>query len=510
MRRSAPVVGVALAAIVALAGCSAEPAAPTVEIDPDARISVASLAAVTKWDPGLNVGGPEPAFLRMVYDTLVGLDPDNRPIPSLATEWTTDDGGVTYTFTLRDDVTFTDGTEFDADVAVEVLEHYRTVEAGTLKGILSNIDTVEAEDDTTLVITQKTPDVTLPVLLTDRPGMMISPASFAAGPVEKPVGTGPFVWVDEVQTVSLTLDRNDDYWNPDAVKVAGVDVQVMEDPVARFNAIRSGSIDATLIGADQIEEARNLPGLGLYEIKGRAARLITINPDLEPALGDPDVRLALNMAIDREGIAQGVLFGSGEPGDQLRPVGFPGYSEGVEPIPYDPEGARDLLEKAGYGDGLSMVFVTQPRYQKEAEAIQANWAEIGVDIEVQVLPGSGAGVAMWYDKTAAIGLANFDGRQDIGIALRALFLPNQVNNPGNVVDDEVTRLITESSAETDEDARQALFKQIAQKLNEAPLGVWPVVWGYEAVVYTDRVVGFQPYQSGFPVLTGVGIAAAAE
>lgn len=509
MRKRLPVIGLAVAAIVALVGCSAESAPQQqAEIDPDARISVAALAAVTQWDPGLNVGGPEPAFLRMVYDTLVGLDPDNRPIPALATGWETQDDGLSFTFTLRDDVTFTDGTEFDANVAVEVLEHYRTVEGGTLKGILANVDTIEAADDHTLVITQKSADVTLPVLLTERAGMMISPATFADGPVTTPVGTGAFVWVDEVQTVSLSLDRNPDYWDAEAVKVAGVDVQVMEDPVARYNAIRSGSIDATLIGADQIEEARTIPGLELYEIKGRSARIITINPELEPALGDPDVRLALNMAIDREGIAQGVLFGSGEPADQLRPVGMPGYSEGVEPIPYDPEAARELLAKAGYGDGLKMVFVAQPRFQKEAEAIQANWAEIGVDIELQVLPGSGAGVALWYEKTAAIGLTNFDGRQDIGIALRALYLPGQVNNPGNVVDDEVTRLIEQSSGETDEGARQELFAQIAKKLNEAPLAVWPVVWGYEGVVYSDRVVGYQPYQSGFPVLTGVGIVAA--
>lgn len=361
--RTRPVrVGLAagLAALLVLTGCSAaqepEPQAPdtqesaapepAADVDRSARIDVAAAAAVTQWDVARNVGGPEVAVLKLVYDTITDVDEGMQPVPALATEWTTDDSGQTFDFTLRDDVVFTDGTEFDAEVAKANIDRMLTLEGSTVAAGLANVDSVEVVDDHVLRIVQKSPDVSLPAVLADRYGMMMSPASWESEDIAVPVGSGRFVWSAEQQKVSLTLDRNEDFRDVDSVLLAGVDIQVMEDPLARMNAIKTGAVDMALIGADQIEEAERLAGVSLFRQKLNQ-RIITINPDLEPALADPRVRLALNLAIDREGMVQGVLFGEGEAAYQPLPSGLYGHAEAVVGE-HDPVRARELLEEAGY------------------------------------------------------------------------------------------------------------------------------------------------------------------
>jgi len=491
-----------MVSLLALAGCTAEAQDPAADADRTARVSVAAPAAVTQWDVARNVGGPELSVLKLVYDTITDVDESMQPVPRLATEWTTEDSGRTYDFTLRDDVVFTDGTEFTAAVAKENIDRMMTLEGSTLRAGLANVESVSVVDEHVLRIVQKSADVSLPAILADRYGVMMSPASWESGEVPVPVGSGPYVWVAEQQKVSLTLDRNEDYRDVDSVHLAGVDIQVMEDPLARLNAVKSGAADMSLVGADQIEEAAALPGFSLYRQKFNQ-RIITINPELEPALADPRVRLALNLAIDREGIVNGVLFGEGEAAYQPLPSGVFGHTEGIKGS-YDPERARQLLEEAGYGDGLKFHFVSQPVLQKEAEVLQANWAEIGVEIELELLPGSGAGVALWYEKTAAIGMLPFLGRMDPGITFTNLFGPGQVINASNLTTPEIEALIAEQASTVDVAARGALFAEMARILVDDPQGTWPIAYAYQGVVYSDSLVGVGEYALGFPVLTGVG------
>jgi len=510
MRKS--LIAIAAAAALLLSGCAGgngdpSPGGPPAasEVDRDARLSIGTLSTPATWDAAKNVGGPEPAMLRLVYDTLIEVDENNELVGGAAESWTTEDGGVSYILTLRDDIAFTDGAPLNAEAVKANLDRALTLEDGTLRASLGNVASVDATDEFTVTITQKVPDVTLPVLLTDRAGMVMAPSSFASGEVTRPVGSGEYVWVAESPGVSVTLDRNPDYRDADHVLLAGVDIRAMEDPVARLNAIRTKAVDMTFVGPEQVDEAKALPGISSFDVKGRSLRVIYVNKDLEPAFGDPDVRMALNKAIDREGIANGVLFGAAEPAYQLRPEGGAGFSEAFDSaITYDPEGARELLQKAGYGEGLSFNFVTQPRFQKEAEAIQASYSAIGVDMTIEILPGAGAGTALWYDKTASIGMANFDGRLDIGLAYQTFFVEGTAYNPSNILDEDLIAMIGTQAGLVDPAERQRMHDDMATLIATSPLGAWPVVWGYEPVLYTDEVVGVKPFQTGFPALKGVG------
>lgn len=473
------------------------------ETNPDARLSVAVQAAVTQWDPAENLGGPETAALKMVYDTLVDADVDNNPMPRLAESWTQADDKLSFTFTLRDDATFTDGTPVTAEAVKASLDRNRA-EGSRIASTMTNIDSIEAVDETTLVIHQIAPDTTLPISLSDRAGMVIAPSSYASGDVTEPVGSGPFEFVSEQQGIELVLDRNDDYWDDDYAQVTGVDFEIMEDAAARLNAAKSGAVDMTLVGGELLTEGEVISGYDQFAIKGRALRNITINPDLLEPLQDQRVRLAMNMAIDREAIASGVLFGNGEAAYQVRPDGAVGYIDEVEGIPFDPEEAKDLLDEAGYGDGFSFTFVAQPKFQKEAEAVQDYWQAIGIDTDISVLAGTSAAQAVWYDKTEAVGMLNFDGRLDPAIAYDALYSENINYNPGNLTDPALTKLIDDGYAAETEEARNEIFAEAAELLTENPLGAWPVVYGYDIILYKSDLVGVEPFQSGFPVVKGIG------
>ncbi|WP_081710229.1 ABC transporter substrate-binding protein [Arthrobacter sp. 35W] len=496
---------------VLLAGCSASPvdsASPDAQVNRDATIKVGVTNLQSSWDVAKTAGSLEVPIQKMVYDGLTGLDEKNNVIPSLAESWSTPDGGKTYDFALRAGVTFSNGDAFDATSAKATIDHYLTAPGSTVAGQLSNVQEVDIVSPTQLRFVQKQVDVSLPAVLSDRAGIMMDAKVIGAGDFTKPVGTGPFTLESAQPGVSITLSAQPKYWMPDAVRVAGVTITQIQDPVAMANAIRSGSVDMGIVGAAQAVDLKSAADiLSTYPIKGRQLSGITWNPDLYKPLADQRVRDALNMAIDREGIVKGVFLGQGEAASQFRLDGLPGFSSTAKPISYDPEKAKKLLAEAGYADGLSFTFVAPVKFAKEAEAIQANWATIGVKIQVVNPPGSGPAEALWYKPSAAAGLWSFDGKNDLSNAYQQMLLPTAAYNPGKVVDPKVTDLIQQSAGTADPAARAKVFDQLAEITSTSTQANTPVAWVYQVVAYSKSLVGVKPWASGFPILTGVGVAA---
>jgi ABC-type transport system substrate-binding protein len=494
---------------VLLAGCSAssvEPTSPDAPVDPAATLKVGVTNLQSSWDVAKTAGSLEVPIQKMVYDGLTALDEKNQVVPSLAESWTTPDGGKTYDFVLRSGVTFSNGDAFDARSAKASLDHY-LAPGSTVAGQLANVQQAEEVSPTQLRIVQKQADVSLPAVMSDRAGIMMNAKTIAAGDYTKPVGTGPFTLEAAQPGVSITLSAQPKYWTPDAVRVAGVTVTQIQDPVAMANAIRSGSVDMGIVGAAQaVDLGSAVDILATYPIKGRQLSGITWNPELYKPLADQRVRDALNMAIDREGIVKGVFLGQGEAASQFRPAGVTGFSS-TQPIPFDPEKAKKLLAEAGYADGLSFNFVTPVKFAKEAEAIQANWAKIGVNIQVSSPPGSGPAEALWYKPSAPAGLWSFDGRNDLTNAYQQMLLPTAAYNPAKMADPKVTDLITQSAATADPAARAKVFDQLAEITSTATQANTPVAWVYQVVAYSKSLVGVKPWESGYPILTGVGVAA---
>src|SRR5215207_6523076 len=387
---------------------------------------------VDSFNPFLGIEATSFEMWALTYDYLIGYSmKDMSPEPALATEWETSEDGLVWTFHVRDDVTWSDGEPLTAkDVAYtfnRVLDG--GPEAATWSSYLVGVESVEATDDTTLVLTSKKPNAVLPLLpipiVPEHVWKDVSEKavkSFGNEPQdgEPVVGSGPFRFVEGTAGGSTyRFEANPDYWKgaPHVDEVV-FRVYKSEDPMVQ--ALIKGEIDfAEGISALQVQSLEGREGItaqngdspGFDEIAFNTGSidLETGKPmgDPNPAVLDADFRFALSFAIDREAIIRTVYQGGGKPGQNIIP---PAYSNYVWTPPeedayaYDPEKAAQLLDEAGYtvgDDGFRTLPSGEPigklrlaaRSDSETsldvmEFFQEWLADIDIDSEVEAYESS--------------------------------------------------------------------------------------------------------------------------
>ncbi|MGM7671140.1 ABC transporter substrate-binding protein [Microbacterium sp. A93] len=504
-----PGIAVALVAVLMATGCAgggaSEAGQASSAIDEDATLRVGVKFLGESWDPSQSKAPADLPMLRLVYDGLLEVDADRNPVPALAESWETDDGGVTWDFHLRDDAVFSSGDTFDAEDAKATLDYYRT-ETSTLRPDLSLVEEVQVIDPQTLRIVNSSPNAETPGVFSGRAGLMLSSDEIDASDVASPIGTGRFTLAEETTGISFDLEAHDAYWQREVVKVGGVHVEAIEDPISMANALRSQEIDLGIVDPTQVSTVTSA-GLQTYEFPSQLVAL-GLNPDLAPELADQRVRNALSLAIDREGIVNGVLFGHGRAANQFFDESSSGFDAGLPPFEYDLEAAKALLQEAGYGDGFSFTIAVQAANRQLMEAIQAGWAEIGVDVELTFPAGSGVTEAAWGESpTVAVAPTNASPPHGQSSFLRRMLDPASPRNPGGIGDDRVTALIADSYGTVDDDARAEVYREISGIVHEDTQSYIPVVWRHETVTAGKNVIGMREWLGGFPVLDGVGIAA---
>lgn len=316
----------------------------------------------------------ESPYLQAVYDSLLHAKPDGSIEPWLATKWSYNQAKTVLTMTLRDDVTFTDGTKFTAGVAAQNLLRFRD---GTSpqKSYLATLADAKAIDDTSLELTLSQPNPSLLSFLTQNPGLMESPKNFD-NPSEKtdPVGTGPYV-LDTKDTVvgsTYVFTKNDKYFAPEDQHYAKIVMNVYTTPTAIINAIKGGQINGAPLSdnssLDQVKAAGytandqqlNFFGVLLYDRGGQS----------EKALADVRVRQAINYAFDKKALLKAVGRGYGTVTAQIFSPDSDGYVKSLDSAyPYNPAKAKELLKEAGYADGA--ITLTQPQSPGFAPAAYA-------------------------------------------------------------------------------------------------------------------------------------------
>ena len=342
-------------------------------------------------------------YVQAVYDSLLRQAPDGSVEPWLATEWSYDEARTVLTVTLRDDVTFTDGTPFTADVAAQNVLRFRDGTSAQADR-LSNVADATALDPTTLQITLSAPDPALLVYLAQVAGAQASPATFdAPDAATDPIGSGPYV-LDADRTVvgsTYVYAKNPDYWAPDEQHYDELVINVYTTAQTQVNAIQGGQVDATNLldnqSAPQIEGA----GYTIQDVELNWAGLLLFDRagQVNPALGDVRVRQAIAHAIDREALLEGA-GGSGTVTGQVFREGGDAYDPDLEDrYDYDPDAARDLLADAGYPDGFTLempffdigldpVFDLTAQYLSDV-GITVEYSTIALaDAYTQVLGGS--------------------------------------------------------------------------------------------------------------------------
>lgn len=444
------------------------------------------------WDPVTSVAGRDPEVLFLIYDRLIHVDPtDGALVPGLATEWEFAPDNSYLELTLREGVEFHDGTPFDADAVKQNLDRAMTLEGSARKADLATIDSVEVVDPYTVRLMLNAPAQTLPTILSNREGAMVSPTLFNSDPdfgQKTAVGTGPFVLEDNQLTVSANMVRNENYWDPDAVHLAGIDLTVMADATTRLNAIRSGEMDAVGVTSSQIGEAEDA-GLDITKRDTTQLYMIYLNRSLEP-LGDVRVRQALNYAIDREAIVEFLLFDEAKVAWQFYNDFDAAYVPELEnSYPYDPDKARALLAEAGYADGFDITATTyseRPFELQLATVIQSQLAEIGVNVELLPLDRASIIETFFTNAETNIFPALFTGRNTPEQAAGALFTDGGSLNSGNVVDERVQAAYDEAIGSTTPEARDAALQEMGIAISEEALTV-PIAFTNVAFAATNGV-----------------------
>lgn len=471
MRRRISAMTFFIAISIGLSGCGGDEPSdqPTGAGDTgttDTDLVIANGTAPSSFDPVASAAGRRLQYLWLVYDALIRIGPDGEPQPGLATSWTYSENNTVFDMTLREDVTFSDGTPFDAEAVKANLERARQT-SGPQTSQLALVESVEVTGAHQVRINLSAPNPALPVIFSQNMGMMVSPPALAH-PDElalSPAGAGPY----ELDTAATVPDdryvfvANDDYYDPEAYPFEEVTIRVIEDRPAILQALQTGDLDG---GEGNAEVAQAAEGAGLDVITqptdSASVMLLDRAGEIVPALGDVRVRQALNLAVDRAAIVDAVLQGRGKPTSQFISPGQEGYDEELDDhYGYDPDRARDLLADAGFADGFDLPILTSPTSTPVVEAIAGFLGEVGVNVEIVPAGPDGIVTDMLTGTHAAAYLPW--GMTDTYLDSDLLLQPDGAYNPLGSSDDEMLRLIEEGAAQ-DTEQREATYKQLSQRI----------------------------------------------
>jgi len=334
----------------------------------------------------------ESPYIQAVYDSLLRATPDSEIEPWLATDWSYNEDNTVLTMNLRDDVTFTDGEEFNAEVAAANILAFRDGTSANAS-YLANVADAKATGEYALEITLSQPDPALLLYLTQNAGAQESPKGAASADAQTvPVGSGPYVLDTDATVVgsSYVFNKNPDYWAPDDQHFETLTINVYDNAQTQLNAIQGGQVDGLNLldqsAGDQIEAA----GYTLYphELDWSGMILFDRNGALSPELGNVQVRQAINHAIDREAMLEAVVAGSGTVTGQVFNPNTSAYDESLDDqYDFDPDKAKQLLAEAGYPDGFTLQMPQVPIGANTVyDLIRQYLGDVGITVEYTQVP----------------------------------------------------------------------------------------------------------------------------
>jgi peptide/nickel transport system substrate-binding protein len=345
-------------------------------------------------DPHDITDSPSATVASHLYETLFDLTPDGQIVPHLAVAHELSADGLTLTLSLRDDVTFHDGTPLTAEVVKGSLDRF--LDAGnafTFRFLLDAVKQVNALDEHTVELKLATRFAPLLAHLTHSSTAIVLPAAVAAhGEAfgENPVGTGPFSFVSWQRNEQVNLARFDGYWG-DTAGVEAIRFLAVPENTTRMALVESGEAHvAVRVPPQDIARLAANPNVSVENVSSVRTIFIYFNNELEP-FTDQRVRQAVNYAVNKEDLADFILGGAVRVSDAPVSPGVFGYTP-VGDYAHDPERARALLAEAGYPDGFSTtLYSPSGRYLQDiqvSEAIQSQLAEVGIDAQIETLEWS--------------------------------------------------------------------------------------------------------------------------
>ena len=355
---------------------------------------------IVKLDPAYAYDFTTNPVVDQITQGLLVFDDNNELQPLLAASWEAVDE-LTYVYQIRDDVTFSDGSPMTMDDVIFSLERYRDPDvASYLSWMYDNVDTIEQTGDWELTITLQQPDATWQYVLGTTAGHVISKAAAeAAGdslgtPEGGLIGTGPYKFVSWQNGSSVELTRNENYWGEDAGYYDNLYFKVIPEDASRVTALQTGDVDCTVAPPDNmLDVIKNDGSLTLTDSAGFGLTFLAFNCQRAP-FDNADVRNAIYMAMNLESYQENLVKDAGTgstplpSSDALFTIEadrWNDYAASLAGHAYDPDGAKALLEQAGYGDGFECTLIVNDSSLRNtiALAMQEDLAAVGITMNIE-------------------------------------------------------------------------------------------------------------------------------
>ncbi|WP_172332472.1 ABC transporter substrate-binding protein [Mangrovicoccus sp. HB161399] len=500
----------AASAAALLAGAATLGAAPAIAQTPPGVLIVGQIAEPKSLDPAAVTAVNDFRILVNLYEGLVQYSPGTLEVaPALATDWTISDDGTVYTFTLRDGVTFHDGTPFNAEAVkfnfdrmLDESHPFHDTGPFPLAFFFSAVETVEAVDELTVKFTLSEPYAPFLSNLAYPTGLIVSPSAVEASGADfgrAPVGTGPFKFAEWRSNEAVVIERNPDYWG-DPAGTEAVVFRPITDANTRVAEMLAGGIDLMVEVPPVALSQFQGDDFTLAEQAGPHLWFLILNAKEGP-FADKRVRQAANYAINKEALVNDVLEGTAEVAAGPTPPAFAwAHDEELEPYPYDPEKAKELLAEAG-AEGATLTFYVTEGGSGMLDpvpmgtAIQADLAAVGFDVKIET-----------YEWNTFLGEVNpgLEGKADMAemawmtndpdtlpfLALRTDAWPDEGGfNSGYYSNPEVDALLEKARVSTDQAERADLYRQMQRIVQDDAPWVFVANWKQNAVT-SSRVENF--------------------
>jgi peptide/nickel transport system substrate-binding protein len=378
------------------AASGAPAAAPAPTAAPAVKVGTDTIRLVIGVDPDtLDPAGQTTTTIQNIVDyvneSLLSLGEDGKIHPALAESWEAAPDGKSYTFKLRQGVTFHDGTPFNAEAVKLSWDRLLSPDLKVpLRGLMTVIDSVTAVDPSTVRFNLKAPLPPFLAAMTASAYAIVSPNTAKNFPKtynEEPVGTGPYMFKSRTKGSEVVLVRNEKYWGQKPYYQT-VQFKIAPEAATRESLLLAGQADIIIL--PPISDIPKLQANNQVKvIMGQSDRTIYIAIDCtrDGPTKDKLFRQALNYAVDKEGIIKSILFGAGQVMDSPVASSLFGYSK-CGPYPYDPNKAKEMLKQGGYSNVSLKMYYCTGRYLQDAAASQAiagNLRDVGINVDASTM-----------------------------------------------------------------------------------------------------------------------------
>ena len=453
-----------------------------------------------------NAGSP-------LYDTLILQTANNELLPGLATAWEVSEDNLTYTFTLREGVTFHNGEAFTADDVVATWEYGKT-ETNEYAGQYAIADSVTAVDDFTLQITTATPDPLFYTRISEDwpivPGDYIREVGIE-GFEAAPVGTGPFVFVERLPGERISMSKNPAYWQEGQPGVDGIEFRIIEDSSTRVAALLAGDVHVvSRLSSEEyaaVTADENVVGISYPTDRVYYVAFKNVGNGVGTPIEDVRVRQAMNYAVDKDTIIDAIFSGAASSVASFTVPGNLGYDESIAAYPYDPAKAQELLAEAGYADGFSIgMGCPADAYLNINDvclAIETDLEAVGIDVELALLSSDVYWSEAQYGATGPMLVDSWSS--SVGEAMPRI---EGALTPGEYYavweDATIVEFLTGIQTTVDRDARAQLYRDLSVYMNENP----PFIYLYQPVSFeaiSAKLEGYTVNNAEQFFLAGVSI-----